>query len=249
VDVDLVLDKQRNFMKMNKKICVLTYDTPHRKTHDLLLGLKGAAYNDVDVFAVEWKKRKNFVPLYPHRPPALWDTYPEKFCRNLGFNFAKIKNYDDISDHSEQTLFLVAGAGILPENFVENNMVINSHPGYLPYSRGLDSLKWSIYYGKPIGVTTHIASKECDAGLLIDKKLVPLFSWDTFHSVAYRQYEMEIKMLVEAVEKVDETPLVEISGNESKVFRRMPHRLELRLMGRFENMIGNVETINEDVPY
>ena len=62
--------------------------------------------------------------------------------------------------------------------------IINSHPAYLPYTRGLDSLKWAIFNGNPIGVTTHIISDEADTGWLISKRMLPLYSWDTFHSVA-----------------------------------------------------------------
>ena len=42
--------------------------------------------------------------------------------------------------------------------------------------RGLDSLKWAIFEGKPIGVTTHIISEETDTGWLINKQLLSLLS-------------------------------------------------------------------------
>ena len=40
---------------------------------------------------------------------------------------------------------LIGGAGILPKKLVNSMKIINSHPAYLPYVRGLDSLKWAIY--------------------------------------------------------------------------------------------------------
>ena len=107
--------------------------------------------------------------------------------------------------------------------------------------RGLDSLKWAIYYGKPIGVTTHIASDECDAGKLIRREFVPLYSWDTFHSVAHRQYELEINMLVDSIEDIKTASLEELSTTDSTPMRRMPHSYEMRLMDRFREMIDRVE--------
>ena len=90
-------------------------------------------------------------------------------------------------------------------------------------------------------MTTHIVSEECDAGKLIRKELVPLHSWDTFHSVAHRQYEMEIDMLVDSVEDVKTASLEELSTTKSTPHRRMSHSNEMRLMARFRGMIDKVE--------
>ena len=136
---------------------------------------------------------------------------------------------------------LIGGAGMLPDHIVKSARVINSHPAYLPHVRGLDSLKWAIYYGKPIGVTTHIISTECDAGKLIRRELVPLYSWDTFHSVAQRQYEMEIDMLVDSIEDIKTSSLKKLSVKESTPHRRMLHHYEVRLMKRFQQMIDRIE--------
>ena len=105
--------------------------------------------------------------------------------------------------------------------------------------RGLDSLKWAIFEGKPIGVTTHIVSEETDTGWLIKKELLPLYSWDTFHSVAYRQYEMEINMLADSIEDVKMANLEPLSKSYCEPKRRMPHRHEMKLIGRFNKMIDN----------
>ena len=66
----------------------------------------------------------------------------------------------------------------------------------------MDSLKWAILNDKPLGVTSHIISEEADQGWLIKRDLVPLFKWDTFHSVALRQYEMEMDFLASAVDDI-----------------------------------------------
>ena len=219
-------------------INVLTYNAPHKKTQDLLFRLKLKGYDDVNVLATPWEFRKNFSPLIPHRKFNTLDYTPSNLCEKLGYNFSEIelKNLEVGNEW-----ILIGGAGILSEEVVNSGKVINSHPAYLPYVRGLDSLKWAIYYGHPIGVTTHIVSEECDAGKLIRKELVPLHSWDTFHSVAHRQYEMEIDMLVDSVEDVKTASLEELSTTKSTPHRRMSHSNEMRLMARFRGMIDKVE--------
>ena len=63
-------------------------------------------------------------------------------------------------------------------------------------SRGLDSLKWAILYGYPIGVTTHIIESEADLGEIIEQRFVPVYYEDSFYELAMRVYETEIEMLV-----------------------------------------------------
>tara|TARA_Y100001970_G_C14190807_1_gene835273 strand:- start:1011 stop:1679 length:669 start_codon:yes stop_codon:yes gene_type:complete len=221
-------------------IHVLTYNAPHRKTQDLLFRLKMKGYDEINVFATPWKERVNFKPLIPHRKFNVLDIKPSVLCNRLGYAFNKVE-ISDLNNLGSEWI-LIGGAGILPENIVDSNKVVNSHPAYLPYVRGLDSLKWAIYEKQPIGVTTHIISKDCDAGKLIRRELVDLYSWDTFHSVAQRQYEMEIDMLVDSIDDVKTAKLEELSTKNSEPHRRMPHRIENMLIKRFQEMIDNVNT-------
>ena len=219
-------------------IYVLTYDAPHRKTQDLLFRLKAKGYKNIQVLATPWEERKNFKPLIPHRNFKALQVLQVDLCKRLEYHFSKIKlNELKISGDD---LVLIGGAGILPKNIVNSGKIINSHPAYLPYIRGLDSLKWAIYDEKPIGVTSHIISEECDAGKLIKRELLKLYPWDTFHSVALRQYEMEIDMLVSSIEDIKTASLEELSTTESEPSRRMPHKIEHQLMKKFQDMISKI---------
>ena len=221
-------------------IYILTYNAPHRKTQDLILRLKAHGYNNITVLATPWKDRKNFTPLIPHRKFNTLNIKPSDLCTRLGYEFleVEIKELDFKND-----LILIAGAGIIPKNIVENHKIINSHPAYLPYVRGLDSLKWAIFQNKPIGVTTHIISDECDAGKLIRRELVPLYEWDTFHSIANRQYEMEIDMLVDSIEDIKTASFQELSTAESEPNRRMPHKKEKELIRKLKDLIKKTEVV------
>src|SRR5690625_3706024 len=130
---------------------------------------------------------------------------------------------------------LIAVAGLFPDEFVENHKLINSHPGWLPKVRGLDSFKWAIHNQQELGVTCHFVDSEADAGFLIEQVKVPIYKNDTFHSVAYRQYEIEIDLLIRSIEiipNISEFP--SLSTTKWEATRRMPKAIEENIMEKFE---------------
>ena len=135
---------------------ILTYDTPdsivHKKTQDLLLNLKTKGYHNIAVYAIPWVERKNFKSLIPHRHFEPVNVGSRDLCERLGYMYNAISMEDVVAQMNlySKTHLLIGGAGMLPKELCDTNRVINSHPAYLPYTRGLDSLKWSIYEGKPI---------------------------------------------------------------------------------------------------
>jgi len=220
-------------------IYVLTYNHPHKKTQDLLLKMKLKNYSNIHVVSTPWVERKNFIPLIPHRLGNAHNIYPQDLSKILGYNYSELQNLDELPALDKDDHVLIGGAGIIKKEIADTKKVINSHPAYLPHVRGLDSFKWAILNDKPIGVTSHIISEEADQGWLIKKKYVPLFSWDTFHSVANRQYEMEIDMLASAVEDLENASLESLAVEGVEVSRRMPHKMELEMIKKFESLIKN----------
>lgn len=189
-------------------------------------------YKELCLIATEWEERKLNKALFRHRPGRCIDISIKTFCERLNIQFVK-KDIDKI-DLQGFDCVLIAGAGILPDHIVENFNIINSHPGYLPNARGLDALKWAIYEGQPIGVTTHYISSEVDSGILIERKIIPVYFEDTFHSVANRIYENEIEMLVNAVENSGENE--SLKDYRYKSHSRMPYYLERIMIQRFEEI-------------
>ncbi len=213
-----------------KDIIVLTYDVPHRKTYDTLCLLKAKGYQSVFVYAKPFHYQKKFTPLFEHRPVANGVSTCE-LCESFGYSYKQWEG--DLLEFDERKIILVCGAGIIPDKMVQQNDIINSHPGYIPEARGLDALKWAIVENKKIGCTTHFLGNEIDAGLIIERKEIPILSNDTFHALAYRVYEQEIIMLVNAIEKVEEQHLY-VSGEGHEVHKRMPHVVEADLLELFE---------------
>lgn len=229
-------------------ILVLTYDAPHRKTQDLLLRLKSAGHR-VDVLAVPWETRKNFKPLVSHRPgEPNWPAQalpmsPGEMCRNLGYSY-EVMDRDHLTNEVIRympALTLIGGAGILDKRLIDSVDIVNAHPAWIPYGRGLDSLKWCIYRDLPVGVTTHIIDEHTDAGWIIEQRYVPIYEGDTFHAFAHRQYEIELEMLVAAVTIMKgqtRADLQRVSFHTDDdmaypVTRRMPHVKEVVMLRRF----------------
>lgn len=215
-------------------IGVFTYNIPHRKTYDTLCLLKSKGYHDVAVFAEPLHYNKKYTPLMEHRPQSYHGILPAELCSNFGYRYHMhhISVPDILPQNSK---ILICGAGLIPQSIVEQYRIINAHPGYIPHVRGLDALKWAIYDGQPIGVTTHQVGSDVDAGLIIERKIIPVHYNDTFHAAAQRQYETEISMLVDAIVKIDlATEYVEPGNYE--LHKRMPHEFETRLLSRFEKL-------------
>jgi len=204
------------------KIGIITYDVPHKKTQDIMLRLIG---NDVTVIATKFKERKKIKTLYEHRPSMKSHVSTIDLCKHFGFNYIENNNPYEIIKRLD--VGLIGGCGLIETTDCK---IINSHPAYLPYGRGLDALKWAIYNGYPLGVTTHLINDEVDSGFLIEQKFISVGYYDSFYSVAMRQYELEIDMLVRAINlqvkyKIDNRCL--------EPNMRMPIELEPIMMERF----------------
>lgn len=215
---------------------VLTYNVPHRKTYNVLCLLKSKGVKHVLVFAIPMHYKKTFVPLYEHRPPLHQIIKTEEICRNFGYDYMCSDGYENIPVESTTPL-LVCGAGIIPQEIIKKYTVINSHPGYIPLTRGLDALKWAIIENKPIGVTTHLIGDEIDAGEVIQRKIVPVYKNDTFHAAAQRVYEYEVSMLVDSLKYIAEDHYYVGAGN-GVLHKRMPPSIECDLLNAFDKYVN-----------
>jgi phosphoribosylglycinamide formyltransferase-1 len=216
---------------------IFTYEIPHRKTYDTLCLLRAKGITDeVIVFANPLHYKKKFSPLISHRPISTTFLTTKELCENLNFNY--IEGFEK-NALPKQSKILLCGAGIIEQDIINTYRIINAHPGYLPNVRGLDALKWAIYDQQPIGVTTHQLGDFIDAGLIIERKMVPLNFNDTFHAVAQRQYEMEVNMLVDAIDKID-SAYEYIEPQNFPLKKRMPHEFETRVFSRFNKMVDKI---------
>lgn len=171
---------------------MLTYNQKYRKTYDTLCLLKARGYSNIRVYGQPMTYIKKKYPLIEHRPEQnMFIPEPEVLCTNLGFEYIEGNFEKTITDR--HIYYLLCGAGLLDKEFVKCHRIINAHPGYIPFKRGLDAYKWSIYYGLPLEVTTYFFSDYINVGEIIDRREIKLKEYDTFHSVAQRMIERVIK--------------------------------------------------------
>ena len=217
-------------------LTVLTYDHPHRKTYDLVTMLCAHGYRP-RLFALPWVERKGHTPLIPHRPPMRYSVGPGELAKAFGLEigFGVMKMLPDFGD----AVILIGGAGIISTEVLDAcPPVINSHPGYLPFSRGLDSVKWSVLFGLAAGVTTHYVTDEVDAGPVIYQDMTDEEHGDTFSTFAQRVYEMEIHaLLLSLTADALLDPVEQVGATSYQIRRRMPHRLEVYLEERFRTRL------------
>jgi methionyl-tRNA formyltransferase len=216
-------------------VTVITYDHPHRKTQDLLWKLMLNGYSNIQVVAVPYEERKNFVPLYQHRPSKCDNVSVRDMCDMLNIPLVH-SAYRDLGlylRNADSDFNLIGGAGIISKDVTDRFKIINSHPGDILFTRGLDALKWAIYNNTPIGVTVHYITDSIDNGDILLQRFVPVYFEDTFHSVAQRQYEMEISMLVESIGAI---ACPNENNNIYPVNKRMPHHIERIMMERFKQI-------------
>jgi len=217
-----------------KKIAVLTYNAPHRKTYDIACLLKTKGYDDVIIIGIDYHYEKKFKPIVEHRPSVSNNISPVNLASSLGFNFQTYHSLSDL-DYSKfiDYIFLIGGAGIIPEKLARCCKILNSHPGILPLVRGLDALKWALWEDKPIGVTVHLVSEKPDSGTIIAQQQLEMDPFDNIQSIGARLYDLEIKLLVDSVEvlnSVTKGQMPAISDDISIVHKRMPKKIEIALL-------------------
>lgn len=231
-------------VSVNKKnkVCVITYDVGHLKAIKVFLGL---LQKDYQLYALlvpfKYKKKINIKKKFEDRPnPILKNFDFISFCKN---NFIKIlrlnsweeednaylfKNYD-----KNNMIFLTCISKIIPPWFVNKFTVINSHPGILPYARGLDTFKWSVLKKITIGVTLHIIDKNIDCGIILKKVKTPLQIKDTLNDVAMRTFEIECLLLINFNDYLYYKKKVEKISNKTNYFSKRLSVIEEKNLTRF----------------
>lgn len=213
-----------------KTLGIITYDTNHLKTEQILLQLIGK-YN-ITVYALPYVQRPVRKILLQHRPDQAVAVHPRDICRQYDLPYVPVASDSEIDSRCE--LYLITGAGILSAECIRGKRILNGHPGVIPAARGLDAFKWSIYNMLPLGVTLHYIDEQVDAGEVVSIIPTPVFPSDTLETLARRHYENEIQMMVRFEEYLThpKNPFADIARGES--MRRMKAEQEAELPERFE---------------
>jgi methionyl-tRNA formyltransferase len=180
---------------------IITYDVGHQKANKIILNLLQKKYA-ITVFAFPFIKKKNKKRkiYFKDRPDVILPSFNLKdFCKSNDIKYIKMNGWEqkDISNFKKKNkiVYLNCISKIIPQNFIEKNIILNAHPGILPICRGVDSFKWSILKKYPIGVTLHVIDKYIDCGLILKRSLVPIVRGDNLGDIAKRSFEIECFLL------------------------------------------------------
>lgn len=180
------------------RIGIITYATNHLKTEQVAVGLKQRGYDDIHLFALPFNPRPARKIVFAHRPDMMIGGDTKAIAKSIGAGFEDVASAGDIPPDGAD-IFLIGGAGLLPPSFVNATLgrVLNSHPGKIPFVRGLDAFKWAILDQQPIENSLHFIDAETDAGEMIAQFQTPCFVNDTLEKLAARHYEIEIDMMID----------------------------------------------------
>ena len=222
-----------------KTIGILTYYNNHLKTEQVALNLLNRKdVSKIILFAQEFKERKKRQTLFHHRPNQLQGIHVEELVNRS--DQLELIMWDGISPPKNCDLYLITGAGILPESSIITNQIVNIHPGIIPLSRGLDAFKWAILNKYDLGITMHYIDKEVDAGKVLKIFDTPIYETDDIESLARRHYELEIYISSNFIDYLDNNELRDFPVKDANM--RMPIEFEKKLVQSFneykENLFG-----------
>lgn len=179
---------------------LISYDVPHRKALALAHSLVYKGHS-VSILGFPFIKRRAQEPIFQDRPQPIMNFDLANYLLSTPFDYHLIPGwgakgldlFQNIS--SEFDILITCIAKIIPEEFITGNHIINSHPGILPFNRGVDAFKRAVLNEWPIGITIHKINRFIDAGSVLLIYRIPIYPDDTLPIVATRSFEMEIQLL------------------------------------------------------
>lgn len=218
---------------------VITYDHNHLKTEQILNHLiLNKDIKEIKLYALKFSYRIRREEIFRHRPDQNLGKHPKEFEINSKVTFNHWDGNEHI--HHECDYFIIGGAGLINVGQFKEK-IFNVHPGIIPISRGLDSFKWAIYLGKPLGVTLHVPSDEIDLGTLKKISYTPVLKEDTLSSLSIRHYKNEIDTLINFKKFINSN--LSYNNKIEKATKRMNSELEAEMIKSFpewkKNQINN----------
>jgi len=213
------------------RLCLLTYDTPHAKTEAVFRTLHNRGMRGIDIMLMPFVKRPGREVLVQHRPDQFHGGDPRALARLSG---GKVLPYDSWREHlGRYDWFIICGSNLIEADFANSGKIVNAHPGLIPIARGLDSFKWAILQGKPVGNTLHIITDEADAGEILYQLETPIYPEDGIESFAARHYANELWMLGEFDRLMADRRVLEDLGPIADATKRMPKETEAEMLDAF----------------
>jgi len=225
--------------EIRMKICLLTYDAPHQKTSQVFLGLWNAGVRDVDFLLTPFKQRPKREVLFSHRPDQFTGPDPKSLAKRFGRELHSYSEWHRLVDQYDH--FVVCGSNLIEADFANSGKILNAHAGLIPCARGLDSFKWAILKGYPLGNTLHVIDSGVDAGRVLAHLPTPVFEEDDLTTLARRHYDNEIWMLANFLNLMSGPTIEGLKENEPT--KRMPKEIESQMVQAFDSYKRAASTV------
>ena len=203
------------------KIGLIGYEVPHRKVLEIAFGLQESGH-DVVIFGFPFKPRiSTNQPIFRDRPEPIMHFALENYLKGSGLEYVCCNGWNEVCQYkfneaaSVCDYIITCIAKIIPTQMVVNNIILNSHPGMLPYNRGVDAFKRAIINRWPIGVTLHRIDESIDAGIIIKSVNVPVFPDDSLDIVCDRAFNLEIRLLIESSQYISAEYIADTARSQS----------------------------------
>jgi folate-dependent phosphoribosylglycinamide formyltransferase PurN len=94
---------------------------------------------------------------------------------------------------------ILCHAPVVRSNILKCATTINAHPGDLPEMRGVDNVKWSLYFMSPPACTLHEVDSGIDTGIILHKEFIPLHMTDRISDIQNRASNIGLQMLADYI--------------------------------------------------
>lgn len=229
-------------MSQGFRLAVFVYDFPHRKVQDFLVRLHLDGYRVDAVIAQEWVKLNIPASTVRTKVKSGGLLHPRDIAGRLNMPYHVLPHNDEkvveLVTEQNTDLGVIAGARILKAPVIHafKKGVINFHPGLIPEARGLDALLWSVYHDVPLGVTAHLIDERVDAGIILMKEQIPIYTNDTVFDLSERLHTTQLDLIKPAIEAAIEGQHISITMDRP-YNRKMPPEQEQATLNKLPEYI------------
>ena len=116
--------------------------------------------------------------------------------------FVKDINGKDVENELKRkdiSRIVLCHAPVVRSNILKCATTVNAHPGDLPEMRGVDNVRWSLYFMSSPACTLHEVDSGIDTGVILKKEFVPLSISDKISDIQNRASNICLKMLADYI--------------------------------------------------
>lgn len=205
----------------------------------------------VGVFDAVYFSLKRLLSTLTKKPPRLWKNRSfvcdyRKFgvpvYLTSGTNSAKTRS---VLAALNPDLLILGQVGIVKKPILEIPKigVLNTHPGFLPFYRGIDCYLWAIYNCdfQNLGASVHWVNEGVDRGDIIKRARCDIAGSETLDCLAEKIDDLAVSLLTEVIVSIalGKIPAGEKQGgNASEQYYKMPCRLEKVAKKKFDDFLA-----------